>query len=97
MKQKYLLLLTIFALALAACGTPATTTPAALATVIPAGAVVAEGHIVPAKDSTLAFQSHGTVIEVRVKTGDQVKEGDVLARLGGQSDAAFAAAHPRGL
>jgi HlyD family secretion protein len=58
----------------------------------PANAVIAEGHIVPAQDAALAFQARGTVTEVRVKIGDKVKAGDVLARLGGPNDAAYAAA-----
>ncbi|HJS17760.1 MAG TPA: HlyD family efflux transporter periplasmic adaptor subunit [Anaerolineales bacterium] len=54
--------------------------------------VIAEGHLEPVRDTTLSFQGVGTVAEVSVETGDQVKEGDVLARLGGSSDAAYAAA-----
>jgi HlyD family secretion protein len=82
----------VLAFALAACGTPATATPEAALMPAPANAVIAEGHLVPAQDATLAFQARGTVMEVRVEIGDTVKAGDVLARLGGQSDAAFAAA-----
>jgi multidrug resistance efflux pump len=54
--------------------------------------VIAEGHLTPARDTTLSFQSIGTVMDVKVKTGDKVREGDLLARLGGESDAAYAAA-----
>ena len=90
--KKITILIFVFAFALTACGTPATATPEAVTTPAPANAVIAEGHLVPAQDATLAFQARGTVIEVRVKIGDAVNEGDVLARLGGQSDAAFAAA-----
>ena len=61
-------------------------------TPIASNQVIAEGHIKPARDSTLSFQGTGTVVDVAVKTGDQVKEGDVIARLGGGSDAAYAAA-----
>jgi multidrug resistance efflux pump len=59
---------------------------------VPADAVIAEGHLEPARDTTLSFQGTGTVMEVAVKIGDKVREGDVLARLGGQSDGAYAAA-----
>jgi multidrug efflux pump subunit AcrA (membrane-fusion protein) len=92
--KKLSLLFFVFAFALAACGTPATATPEAAATLAPApaNAVIAEGHLVPAQDATLAFQARGTVVEVKVKIGDAVKEGGVLARLGSQSDAAFEAA-----
>ena len=79
---------------LAACGTPATATPkpAATSASAPANAVIAEGHLVPAQDATLAFQVRGTVTEIVVKIDDAVKQGDVLARLGGESDAAYSAA-----
>ncbi len=90
--KKLTILFFVLIFALAACGTPATESPVIEMTPAPANAVIAEGHLVPAQDATLAFQARGTVIEVRVKIGDAVKEGDVLARIGGQSDAAFAAA-----
>ena len=54
--------------------------------------VIAEGHLIPARDTTLSFQGAGTVTEVKAKTSEKVKKGDVLARLGGVSDAAYAAA-----
>jgi multidrug resistance efflux pump len=54
--------------------------------------VIAEGHLTPARDTTLSFQGTGTVVEVKAATGDNVKKGDMLARLGGVSDAAYAAA-----
>jgi multidrug resistance efflux pump len=59
---------------------------------VPADAVIAEGHLEPARDTTLSFQGNGTVVDVAVKIGDKIKKGDVLARLGGQSDGAYAAA-----
>jgi len=80
--KKITILFFVFTFALAACGTPATATPEVVATPAPANAVIAEGHLVPARDATLAFQARGTVSEVRVKIGDAVMEGDVLARLG---------------
>ena len=54
--------------------------------------VIAEGHLTPVRDTTLSFQGAGTVMEVKAKTGDQIKTGDALARLGSVSDAAYAAA-----
>src|SRR5215216_6588517 len=51
--------------------------------------VIAEGHLEPARDTILSFQSNGMVVDVAVKIGDTVKEGDVLARLGGESDGAY--------
>jgi multidrug resistance efflux pump len=69
----------------------ASSTSAEAASASPDG-VIAEGHLIPARDTTLSFQGAGTVVDVKVKTGDKVSEGDVLARLGGESDAAYAAA-----
>ncbi len=95
----YLIAVTAIAvLILSACGNKAT--PAAgdanatstEAASVPSDAVIAEGHLVPARDTTLSFQGAGTVVDVKVKTGDKVKDGDELARLGGGSDAAYAAA-----
>ena len=51
--------------------------------------VTAEGHVVPANDASLSFLNPGTVTAVKVKAGDQVKKGDVLASLGDR-DAALA-------
>ncbi|PIV25960.1 MAG: efflux RND transporter periplasmic adaptor subunit, partial [Anaerolineae bacterium CG03_land_8_20_14_0_80_58_20] len=70
----------VLTLALAACGTPATEEPVVEATPTPANAVIAEGHLVPAQDATLAFQSRGTVVEVNARIGEAVKAGEVLAR-----------------
>ena len=90
--KKLTILIFVFAFVLAACGGTATETPVVQSTPVPANAVIAEGHIVPAQDAMLAFQARGTVTEVNVKIGDKVKAGDVLARLGGPNDAAYAAA-----
>jgi len=91
--KKITVLFFALALTLAACGTAATPTPVADAgAVVSPNAVIAVGRLVPAQDATLAFQARGTVVDVSVKIGDVVKAGDVLARLGGESDAAFAAA-----
>jgi HlyD family secretion protein len=90
--KKITILFFVFAFVLAACGSSTTATPEAVTTPASVNAVIAEGHFVPARDATLSFQARGTVVEVKVKAGDKVKDGDVLARLGGQSDAAFAGA-----
>ncbi|MCC7129470.1 MAG: efflux RND transporter periplasmic adaptor subunit [Anaerolineae bacterium] len=56
--------------------------------------IVAEGNIVPKESATLAFFTSGQVAEVLVDEGDQVKAGEVVARLGDreQLEAAIAAA-----
>jgi len=57
-------------------------TPTALPVVQSNGNITAEGHIVPASSTVLAFTSPGQVTEVLVKAGDTVKKNAVLARLG---------------
>jgi multidrug resistance efflux pump len=74
-----------------AAGENASPTSAEAASVSADG-VIAEGHLTPARDTTLSFQGAGTVVDVKAETGDKVKQGDLLARLGGVSDAAYAAA-----
>ncbi|MEW6241642.1 MAG: HlyD family efflux transporter periplasmic adaptor subunit [Chloroflexota bacterium] len=92
MKKQIILLFVLgLSLLLAACGTKtdaSTPTP----TAVPASAVIAEGHLVPRADAALSFQARGTVTEVLVEAGDRVRAGDVLARLGAESDSAYAAA-----
>jgi multidrug resistance efflux pump len=95
----YLIFAAIAAFVLSACanqqtpaaGEIATSTSADAAAVASEG-VIAEGHLTPARDTTLSFQGAGTVTEMKAKTGEKVQKGDVLARLGGVSDAAYAAA-----
>jgi HlyD family secretion protein len=74
----------------AGSGSPTSTSGDAAA--LSAEGVIAEGHLIPARDTTLSFQGAGTVTEVKAQTGDTVKKGEELARLGGVSDAAYAAA-----
>src|SRR5512139_1498924 len=95
----YLISAALAAFVLSACAnqqTPAAeeiaTSTSADAEFVTSEGVIAEGHITPARDTTLSFQGAGTVMEVKAKTGEKVKKGDVLARLGGVSDAAYAAA-----
>ncbi len=84
--KKMIFLLLGLTLVLSACGTKtAASTPTE--TPIPASMVIAEGHLVPLKDATLAFQARGTVTEVTIQLGDTVKAGDVLARLGNSEQA----------
>ena len=95
----YLIFAMIAAFVLSACANQQTPAAGEIATSTSADAefvasegVIAEGHLIPARDTTLSFQGAGTVMEVKAKTGEKVKKGDVLARLGGVSDAAYAAA-----
>lgn len=82
MKQK-LILFTLMAVLLAACGTTTTTgTPEAdIPPVIDSGRVIAEGRLEPGSHVQVSFLAGGQVAEVLVKEGDTVQAGDVLARL----------------
>jgi len=75
-----ILLSTIFALALSACGN-GQATPEAMETPVPSSAVIAEGRIEPVHAANLSFLATGVVQDVHVGVGDRVNEGDVLARL----------------
>jgi multidrug resistance efflux pump len=98
MKRKFyttLLFFILLALGISACAGQQAATPNAVVateTAISSNVVIAEGHLQPARDTTLSFQGPGTVVSVAVTTGDKVKAGDILASLGSQSDAAYAAA-----
>ena len=95
-KVTYLFTLIVIAASLlSACSnqpTPTAESANPAGTPVASDKVIAEGHLIPVRDTTLGFQGAGTVVDVKVKTGDKVKQGDVLARLGGESDAAYAAA-----
>jgi multidrug resistance efflux pump len=54
-------------------------------------AVVADAWVVPVEWATLSFEAGGQVLAVKVKEGDSVKAGDVLAQLD-DSDVALAVA-----
>lgn len=58
------------------------------------GQVIVEGRVVPADDAALFFGASGKVTSVLVSEGDEVSEGQVLARLGDREsiDAQVAAA-----
>jgi multidrug efflux pump subunit AcrA (membrane-fusion protein) len=83
MKKRILtmiVILTIFSLAIAACGKQPTTTPTPTTT-SSSNEVVAEGRVKPIHGANLSFQARGIVEGVLVKEGDAVKQGDVLVRL----------------
>lgn len=88
----------LIGLLLVSCKGQAGADSAATPTSIPAARLtvssVVEGHVVPSQYTSLFFYSEGTVSDVLVKQGDQVKKGDVLARLGDRESfqAALAAA-----
>jgi multidrug efflux pump subunit AcrA (membrane-fusion protein) len=83
MKKQILILLTlltIFSLALTACGNQPVATPASTDIAL-SNEVVAEGRLEPIHGANLSFQARGIVDEVLANEGDLVKKGDVLVRL----------------
>lgn len=101
MKSKFIIVimpLLLSASMFAGCGSANPTSEAASITEIPLVTsdtnVVVEGRMVPREFETLSFFTNGQVEEILVEEGDQVKKGDVLARLGNREaiEAAIAAA-----
>lgn len=76
-----IILMAVSALALTACANQQTATQTAAPTVLASNVVIAEGHLRPVQAADLSFQTRGVVEDVNVKIGDEVKKGDVLARL----------------
>ncbi len=95
MKTSMVFVLILTTLLLAACGAgnAAQATPAATqAPVVADSTIVAEGRVEPVSYAAVAYNSGGVISDVLVKEGDQVKKGDVLVRLGNESDKAYTAA-----
>lgn len=96
MNKRFLFAIVLLSLGLliSACGSSANTpaTPEALPTAIADDTIIAEGRLEPIHYAEIAFSAGGTVSEVLVKEGQEVKKGDVLVRLGDASDTNYAAA-----
>lgn len=87
--RKHILILTILttSLLLAACSAISGQQTAATPTPLPVQqvdetSIVAEGRVVPKDSVDLSFGAAGQVAEILFQEGDQVKVGDVIARLG---------------
>ncbi len=78
----------------AACSpSAAQTAPTATqAPVVADSTIVAEGRVEPGNYAEVAYNSSGVISDVLVKEGDPVKKGDVLVRLGNETDKAYTAA-----
>jgi HlyD family secretion protein len=95
MKQKLVILLVGMSLLFTACSTPgsaATGTPEAIPTVIADSTIIAEGRLEPIRYAEIAFNANGIVSDVPVAEGQAVKQGEMLIRLGDESDTNYAAA-----
>jgi multidrug resistance efflux pump len=82
MKHIKLITFLVLALSLAACGS-ATATPEAaqIPTVVADDTIIAEGKLEPIHYTELALNASGLISEVLFSEGDEVKAGDVIARL----------------
>jgi HlyD family secretion protein len=82
MKKSILFTLILTALLLTACNVDATTPAPVSALEINSNSnVVAEGTLLPAPSVELSFSQPGILAEVLVVEGDQVEEGQIIARL----------------
>lgn len=76
----------------AACSPAATATPIVIPTVIADSTIIAEGRLEPVRFGEISFNASGVVSEVLVEEGQTVKKGELLIRLGGESDTNYASA-----
>lgn len=95
--MKYKLLITILGLSLlftacSAAGSAGTATPETIPPVIADSTIIAEGRVEPLRYAEIAFNASGVVSEVLVQEGQSVKKGELLIRLGGESNTQYAAA-----
>ncbi len=82
MKNIKFLAMIVLALTLAACGTAqATPQSTPVPTVVADDTIVAEGKLEPIHYTELALNASGLVSEVLFEEGEEVKAGDVIARL----------------
>jgi multidrug resistance efflux pump len=92
MKHTLFIILIALALLFTACSPAATATSEVIPTVIADSTIIAEGRVEPVRDAEITFTAGGLVSEVLVEEGQTVKKGELLIRLGGESDSNYAAA-----
>ncbi len=95
MKHKLLIALLGLSLLFTACSAPGkakTATPTAIPTVVADSTIIAEGRVEPARYAEIAFNASGVVSDVLVSEGESIKKGQLLIRLGDESDKTYAAA-----
>jgi multidrug resistance efflux pump len=83
-----LILLTILLVSCQSSGNSVQTTPTTTNEAVPisptTNRLIFEGEAVPVEHVTLSFPVNGVIDGVLVKEGDEVKQGDIIARLKGQ-------------
>lgn len=90
--MRHTLLIPLLALTLlfSACSPAATATTEVIPTVIADNTIIAEGRLEPVRYAEVSFITSGLVNEVLVEEGQPVKQGDLLIRVGGESDSNYA-------
>ncbi len=81
------LVIVVFAVLLSACGAQETPAPEMPVASVGLNGVVAEGHILPARDVMLNFSARGTVEEILVEEGEMVSKDQVIIRLADREQA----------
>ena len=96
MKRTFLaaIVLLSFGILVSACGGAGNALPTAevIPTVIADDTIIAEGRLEPVQYADIAFETGGTISEVLVEDGQEVKKGQVLIRIGDATDVNYAAA-----
>ena len=83
-RSGFILFIGILGLALASCGSQASTATPATATITRGEliqSVSGSGQVKPAQDTSLNFGASGIVAQVLVKEGQQVQQGATLAKI----------------
>lgn len=94
MNIKLLPIVVFASLLLAACSSagPQSVEAAAIPPAIADTSIMAEGRLEPVHYAEIAFPTSGSVQEVLVQEGDSVSKGQLLVRLGSDSDSNYASA-----
>jgi multidrug efflux pump subunit AcrA (membrane-fusion protein) len=94
MSTKMILLFLVTGLLCAACSNSTVQTVELTPTPLDSAsqAITAEGRLEPVNFADVAYNASGVISDLLVKEGDQVKKGDVLVRLGDESDKAYTTA-----
>jgi multidrug efflux pump subunit AcrA (membrane-fusion protein) len=92
MKYKVFIIYIGLALLFTACSPAATATSQPIPTVIADSTIIAEGRLEPVRYAEITSTTSGLVDQVQVTEGQTVKKGELLLRLGGESDASYATA-----
>ncbi len=87
MNNKITLIIAILLIAAITACSPKPELPVQPAEEMISPSIIAEGHIVPADNLYLSFQTRGRVDTIKVEKGDVVKKGDILVSLADRANA----------